>query len=143
MLSKNGVTPDPFPLNHIAYCNYFLRPAPISGDSMEGHARQQDLEIAKEVLTWFILHHRPHLLIVTSRFAGHHAEPVTRQHAVPSTTTPYPGTRWWNTITQTYGNLRGRDLLSNFLTTHHWAFEWSDNGPQTRHPIPYKLTSIE
>ena len=61
ILRKNGVTPDEFPLNHVSYCNYFLRPAPVTGGSMEGHARQQDLEVAEEVLTWFILRHRPKL----------------------------------------------------------------------------------
>ena len=120
ILRKNGVTPDEFPLNHVSYCNYFLRPAPVSGGSMEGHAHQQDLDVAEEVLTWFILRHRPELLIVTSRFAGRHAEQVTRRHRVPATTTPHPGSRWWNTITRSYGNVRGRDLFSNFLTAHHW-----------------------
>ena len=74
ILRENGVTPDDFPLNHVAYCNYFLRPAPMTGGSMEGHARQQDLEVAEEVLKCFILQHRPELVIVTSRFAGRHAE---------------------------------------------------------------------
>ena len=87
---------------------------------MEGHAGQQDLEVAEEVLTWFILRHRPNLVIVTSRFAAHHAEQVTRTHRIPSTSTPHPGSRWSNTITQSYGNLRGSDLFSNFLTTHRW-----------------------
>ena len=120
-LRKNGVTPDEFPLNHVSYCNYFLRPAPVSGGSMEGHAHWQDLEAASEVLTWFILRHRPELVIVTSRFSGRHAERVTREHGIPSITTPHPGSRWWNTITRSYGNVRGRDLFSSFLTTHHWT----------------------
>ena len=119
-LRGSGMTPDDFPLNHIAYCNYFLRPAPVSGGSMEGHANQQDLEVAEEVLTWFILRHRPELVIVTSRFAGRHAERVTRGHGIPSITTAHPGSRWWNTITRSYGNLRGRDLFADFLRAHHW-----------------------
>lgn len=114
------MTPDDFPLNHIAYCNYFLHPAPVSGGSMQGHARQQDLEVAEEVLTWFILRHRPELVIVTSRFAGSHGARVTRKHGIPTITTPHPGTRWWNTITRSYGNLRGRDLFSSFLRSHVW-----------------------
>ena len=120
-LIKNGVTPDSFPLNHIAYCNYFLRPAPVTGGSMAGHECQQDLKVAEVVLTWFILRHRPELVIVSSRFAGGLAERVTCEHGVPSTSTPYPGCRWWNTIVQSYGNVRGRDLFSNFLITgHRW-----------------------
>ena len=50
ILQESGVTPDDFPLNHIAYCNYFLRPAPVAGGSMEGNVRQQDLDVAEEVL---------------------------------------------------------------------------------------------
>ena len=53
ILQESGVTPDEFPLNHIAYCNYFLRPAPVAGGSMEGNVRQQDLNVAEEVLRWF------------------------------------------------------------------------------------------
>ena len=119
-LKESGVRPDDFPLNHVAYCNYFLRPAPVSGGSMQGHARQPDLQVAEEVLTWFILRHRPELVIVTSRFAGSHGEPVIREHGIPSTSTPHPGSRWWNTITRSYGNVRGRDLFSDFLITRHW-----------------------
>ena len=32
VLRESGVTPDNFPLNHVAYCNYFLRPAPVAGE---------------------------------------------------------------------------------------------------------------
>ena len=119
-LKERGVTPDPFPLNHIAYCNYFLRPAPVSGGSMAGNARKQDLEVAEEVLKCFILRHRPELVIVTSRFAGRHAERVAREHGIPAIITPHPGSRWWNTITRSYGNVTGRDLFSTFLRAHPW-----------------------
>lgn len=120
VLTESGVTPDDFPLNHIAYCNYFLRPAPAAGGSMEGNVHQRDLDVAEEVLTWFILRHRPELVIVTSRFAARHAELVTRQRGIPSTSTPHPGSRWWNATTRSYGNVRGRDLFSDFLRTHDW-----------------------
>ena len=103
----------------IAYCNCFLRPAPVSGGSMAGHAFQQDLEVAEEVLKWFILRHRPQLVIITSRFTGRHAERVTRKHGIPPIAAPHPGSRWWNTITRSYGNVRGRDRFLNFLITHH------------------------
>ena len=93
ILRERAVTPDDFPLNHIAYCNYFLRPAPKSGGSMAGHACQRDLEVAEGVLKWFILRHRPQLVIITSRFAGRHAQRVTREHGIPSITTPHPASR--------------------------------------------------
>ncbi len=120
-LTDAGVTPDGFPLNHIAYCNYFLRPAPTAGGSMEGNVRRRDLEVAEEALRWFILYHQPELVIVTSRFAGCHAERVTRERGIPSTSTPHPGSRWWNTTTRSYGNVRGRDLFSHFLKDRLWT----------------------
>ena len=93
ILKENGVTPDAFPLNHIAYCNYFLRPAPVAGGSMEGSVRQQDLDVAQEVLRCFILRHDPELVIVTSRFAGRFAENVLQEYGIPCISTPHPG-RW-------------------------------------------------
>ena len=122
MLRESGVTPDQFPLNHVAYCNYFLRPAPVAGGSMEGNAVPQDFRIAAAVLRWFIRRHRPELVIATSRFAGRYAGEVTREHHLPCASAPHPGTRWWNTVSRSYGNVRGRDLFRNFLKDQRWAF---------------------
>ena len=108
ILREHGITPDPFPLNHVAYCNYFLRPAPTAGGSMEGSVCPQDLDVAEEVLRWFTLRQRPELAIVTSRFAGRFAEDGLRESRIPYIGTPHPGTRWWNTATRSYGNVRGR-----------------------------------
>ncbi len=123
-LTDAGVTPDAFPLNHIAYCNYFLRPAPTAGGSMQGNVQPKDLETAEEVLTWFIQHHCPDLAIVTSRFAARSAESVLRKYGIRSVSTPHPGTRWWNTAARSYGNVRGRDLFSDFLKIQHWPITW-------------------
>ena len=119
-LRENGATPDDFPLNHIAYCNYFVRPAPVAGGSMDGNVSPQDLEKVQEVLKWLILRHRPELVIVTSRFAGRFAENVLRDHAIPCISTPHPGNRWWNTVARSYGNIRGRDLFIGFPKDRHW-----------------------
>ena len=129
-LIENGVTPDEFPLNHVAYCNYFLRPAK-EGGSMKGNAVQQDFEVAAEVLGWFIARHGPELVIVTSRFAGGHdgrradrgpyAEDVLKEHDIPCDSTPHPGSPAWNKVCDRYGNVRGRDLFCNFLRKWRWA----------------------
>ena len=121
ILKESAVTPDPFPLNHIAYCNYFPRPAPITGGSMDGHVAPQDVDVAKKVLTWIILRYRPELVIITSRFAGRFAENVLRKNGVPCISTPHPCSRWWNTATRSYGNVRGRDLFANLLRDRDWA----------------------
>ena len=120
-LREYGVTPDEFPLNHVAYCNYFLRPAPVGGGSLEGNAVPQDLAVAEEVLRWFSLRHRPELVITTSRFAGRYAGAVLREYGVPFASTPHPGTSWWNRTAPRYGNVRGRDLFRNFLREQRWA----------------------
>ncbi len=120
ILRESGVTPDAFPLNHVAYCNYFLRPAPVAGGSMEGNVAGRDAEVAEQVLRWFVRCHRPELLIFTSRFAGRCAESAVRGYRIPYVSTPHPGSRWWNTVSRSYGNRRGRDLFSDFLGGHHW-----------------------
>ena len=88
---------------------------------MQGNERKQDLDAAEEVLRWFILSHHPELSIVTSRFAGRFAESVFREYGIPCTSTPHPGTRWWNTASRSYCNTRGRDLFSSFLEYRHWT----------------------
>ena len=121
ILKESGITPDPFPFNHIAYCNYFLRPAPTAGGSMQGNECQQDLDAAEEVLRWFILSHHPELVIVTSSFAGPLAANALRGSGVPHISTPQPQTPSWNTVCRSYGDVRGRDLFSNFLNHRKWA----------------------
>ena len=83
ILQEGGVTPDEFPLNHIAYCNYFLRPAPRARGSMEGNEAPQDVAVAEQVARWFILRHRPQLVIVTSRFAARYAEEIVCGCGIP------------------------------------------------------------
>ena len=120
-LQESGLTPDRFPLHHIAYCNYFLRPAPVAGGSMEGNVAPQDVAVAEQVLRWFIVSHRPQLVIVTSRFAGRYAEEMVPGCGIAFVSTPHPGSRWWNTPSRSYGNLRGRDMFSRFLTDERWT----------------------
>ncbi|MCY4373306.1 MAG: hypothetical protein OXC31_05980 [Spirochaetaceae bacterium] len=121
ILTESGITPDPFPLNHIAYCNYFLRPAPTAGGSMEGNECQHDLNAAEAVLRWFILSHCPELSIVTSRFAGRLAANALQESGIPRLSTPQPHTSWWNRAAPSYGNVRGRDLFCIFLRNHMWV----------------------
>ena len=120
ILQEGGVTPDEFPLNHIAYCNYFLRPAPRTGGSMEGNEAPRDVAVAEQVVRWFILRHRPQLVIVTSRVASRYAEEIVCGCGIPCLSTPHPGSRWWNTKARSYGNITGRELFFRFLKEQHW-----------------------
>ena len=110
----------------------FPRPALTAGGSMEGNECQQDLDAAEEVLGWFILRHRPELVIITSRFAGRFAENGLRESDIPCVITPHPGTRWWNTVTRSYGYVRGRDLFANFLQDWQLGDTRSSDSPLTR-----------
>ena len=121
ILKENGITPDPFPLNHIAFRNYFLRPAPTTGGSMKGSECQQDLDAAEKVHRWFIHNHCPELAIVTSSFAGPLAANALEESGIPHVSTPQPHTRWWNTVAHIYGDVRGRDVFANFLKHRDWV----------------------
>ena len=123
ILKESGITPDPFPLNHIAFRNYFLRPAPTTGGSMKGSECQQDLDAAEKVHRWFIHNHCPELAIVTSSYAGPLAANALEESGIPHVSTPHPGTSWWNTAARSYGNVRGCDLFRSFLRSECWSVE--------------------
>ena len=73
------------------------------------------------MLRWFIGSHCPQLVIATSRLAGRYAERNRSRMRMPFVSTPHPGSRWWNAPSRSYGNLRGRDLFSRFLTDEPWT----------------------
>ena len=134
IMQENGlVASDGFPLDHIAYYNYFMRPAPTTGDSMKGHVEPIDCKVAEGVLRWFVQKHRPELVIFVSDFAGGFAESVIREYDILYIITPHPGSPWWNRAARKYarnriyadnspgkGKRRGRDLFRDFLMKHQW-----------------------
>ncbi len=131
ILEESGLTPDEFPLNHIAYYNYFMRPAPKTGGSIEGHVVPQDRKISEEVLRWFLQRHQPELVIFVSQFAGGYGKSVVQECGIPCISTPHPTCRWWNRSCPEYsrnpiyagdttGPRKGRDLFRDFLKKHHW-----------------------
>ena len=72
------------------------------------------------VLRWFILRHRPQLVIVSSRFASRYAEEIARGHGISCLSTPNPVSQWWNRKARRYGNRTGRELFHRFLKEQHW-----------------------
>ena len=120
MLHTRGVTPDAFVLNHVAYCNYFLRP-PQQGRNMQDSVCLRDLDVAKEVLTWFVRRYRPELVVVISRFAERYVDEILRKYDIPCAATPHPGSHWWNHMCASYGGVRGGDLFTGFLTRNQWV----------------------
>lgn len=104
-------------IDHIAYCNYFLRPA-IKGISLD--VKELDKQIAEEAFGWILEEYEPDLVVSTSSLAGSHGREVLKERNIPFTVTPHPTCRWWNDTAKKYGNIRGRDLLTQFLKTHQW-----------------------
>ena len=106
--------------DHVAYANYFLRPAPIEGESMAAYVDQRDEQVAAEVLTWFIRTHEPQLIAVASKTAGRHAERTIASARLPYLITYYAGSPFWMT--------RFRDDLTDFLQEHNWLTPFADCG---------------
>ena len=112
ILDERGLRGDGFVFEHVAYCNYFLRPAPVEGGSMAADVRRRDLAVAEEVLTWFIRRHRPELVAVASKAAGRSAEKTLMRSRIPYLVTYYAGSPFWMT--------RFRGDFSEFLKDHGW-----------------------
>ena len=106
-------------IEHVAFCNFFLRPA-IEGESLE--VNHEDIVVAQDVLLWIIDEYRPELLAVTSRLAGKHAKPILESCGIPSVVTPHPTCAWWNkrAKAEPYNNSRGRDLFTDFIISKQW-----------------------
>ena len=121
-LEADGVEEAPAPghFEHIAFMNFFQRPAPHKGRSIRGHVVEQDLEVAREVLRWFITTHEPELAVVTSVFASKHAGPVFEERGIPWGQTPHPVCAYWHRIVKKYGGISGAHLFPVFLTAHEW-----------------------
>ena len=111
-LDARGQTRDDFVFQHIAYCNYFLRPAPVEGGSIAAYVSPRDLAVAEEVLNWFIRSHRPERVAVASKAAGRHAEKLLASSRTPFLITYYAGSPFWMT--------RFRDDFSDFLRDYQW-----------------------
>ena len=111
-LDERGLPHDDFVFRHIAYCNFFLRPAPVEGGSIAAYVGQRDLAVAEEVLTWFMRSYRPELVAVASKAAGRHAERLLASSRTPCLITYYAGSPFWMT--------RFRDDFSDFLRDRQW-----------------------
>ena len=68
---------DDFLFNHIAYYNYFLRPAKYQKSIRESFSLEyKDRTVAESVMQWVACSRRPELIVVASKFAGPHARKV-------------------------------------------------------------------
>ncbi len=104
-------------LNHVAYLNYFQRPAETTGDSINVH--KQDLEVSQKVIDDVINALKPEIVVFTSSKAGDHGQQVVEKHGVLCVAAPHPTCQWWNREAKKYGGY-GRDVIPKFLKQHQW-----------------------
>ena len=118
-LNEAGIKNNDFcqAIEEVAYYNFFQRPA-IEGLSLE--VAELDVEVAEATLTWFIENHSPELIVFTSTLAGGFAKKTLAKYNLPYVVTPHPGCAWWNKTAKKYKGMRGRDLLSSFLSKEQW-----------------------
>lgn len=108
---------------HVAFCNYFLRPAPSEGGSIKSAVAERDQQVADEVLRWIIASYGPELVTVVSVLAGAYAARVLRETGIPHQSVPHATGRcpWWTKRAAKYGNRSGRELFLDFLRDQAWV----------------------
>jgi hypothetical protein len=123
-------------IEHIAFYNYFQRPAPDSGGSMKGNVFGRDVEVARDVLTWVVAWLNPEIVIFASDVAcdeggGFSAllqanklcgMPVKHYEKIP-----HPGCAQWNTPRRSYGTISGvkvADELTGCKRFQHMLENW-------------------
>ncbi|GAB7226341.1 hypothetical protein VrSk94_00200 [Vibrio rotiferianus] len=104
-------------MEHIAFINFFQRPAENTGDSI--NVSDQDVSVATEVLRDVIRALKPELIVFTSSKASWFGESIARELNIPVEVSPHPGCAWWNREAKKYGGY-GRDVIPKFLTQHQW-----------------------
>lgn len=104
-------------MDHIAFYNYFQRPADKSGDSIK--VKAIDKEVASLVLDSNIAQYKPELIIFTSALSGRFGKDVANKNNIPYAITPHPTCAWWNRGSEKY-NGKGRDVIIPFLKKNEW-----------------------
>jgi hypothetical protein len=105
-------------MNHLAFINYFQRPAESTGESIE--VSKTDIKIAKEVICDVADHLRPDLVAFVSRKASRYGKSVIEGLGIPVTAAPHPGCAWWNRTAKKYGGGYGRDIIPKFIEVNGW-----------------------
>lgn len=103
--------------DHIAYYNYFQRPAESSGDSIK--VSRIDKEVAEQVLTKLITLLEPEIVIFTSKLSANFGYSNVIDKKINAAITPHPSCSWWNRSSKKY-NGKGSDVIPNFLIEKQW-----------------------
>jgi hypothetical protein len=104
-------------IDHVAYYNYFQRPAKTTGGSIS--PTSLDKKVAEDVFKHVIDVLQPDLIVVVSRKAGKSVIPQIKLSHKPYVVTPHPACSWWNRPSKANGNKTGRELFTDFLSHHN------------------------
>ena len=101
--------------DHIATCNFFLRPA-ITSESLI--VEDIDSETANLAFNYYMDNLHPTAVVFLSRKAFGCLQKLPK---TPYACTPHPGCSWWNRSSPSYGGLKGREILSEFVRKLDWT----------------------
>lgn len=104
--------------NHVAYMNYFQRPAEVAGGSI--NIKAIDKAISESVVSDVLNVLNPDLIIICSNKAGKFASILAKKKGIPFVVSPHPACRWWNDVSNRYGGT-GKEVIKNFLTNNQWV----------------------
>lgn len=105
-------------MHHLAFMNYFQRPAEKTGDSIAVSNLDQDF--SRLVVSDVIETLEPHLVVFCSSKAGYYGKSVVDSHGLKSVCAPHPSSQWWNRKAKKYGGY-GRDIIPEFLSNNEFA----------------------
>lgn len=103
----------------IAFMNFFQRPAQRTKGSIK--VADRDREVANTVSEQFVALLQPTMVIFVSRLSYKNALPLRaslKAKNIPCASCPHPGTRWWNTVSKSYGNKTGKNHFIDFVKEH-------------------------
>jgi len=99
---------------HIAFMNFFQRPAEKTGGSIQ--VKQKDIDVANDTLIKVIKTIKPDIIIMGSQKAYKHLDKEDfNELSIPLIQTPHPASAWWNRRSKKYANLSGKEALIKAL----------------------------
>lgn len=104
--------------NHLAYMNYFQRPAEVKGGSI--NVKEIDKVVSETVVSDVIKALSPELIIICSNKAGKLASLLAKKNGIPFVVSPHPACRWWNDVSKRYGGA-GKEVVKGFLVNNQWV----------------------
>ncbi|WP_375749996.1 hypothetical protein [Vibrio sp. HN007] len=100
-------------IDHVAYYNYFQRPAEKTGGSI--NVTKMDKEVAEATLKYLLQSLKPDLVVVVSKKVGKAIKPHLSEHK--HIVTAHPASVWWNRKTKK--GTTGKSSFCQFLEKNY------------------------